>query len=181
MDTRFPAASVTILVSLTYFHGDSQSTGICNYILQRLLGAASTFYSFMVQGRGCTSFWHLAISFHTVQRNVVVPIGLLAGTSGPLPCHNIPGFIPLQRQIFMLCTWWLCHVNTWFILSSRKTPMTRAGVVGSDVLLLGNLGLVIRHLRWKRDVLKLIYKNHIQQPVVFLAPMWLQPTSSTHL
>lgn len=47
--------------------------------------------------------------------------------------------------------------------------MTRAGVVGSDVLLLGNLGLVIRHLRWKRDVLKLIYKNHIQQPVVFLA------------
>lgn len=59
--------------------------------------------------------------------------------------------------------------------------MIQAGVVGSDVLLLGNLGLVIRHLRWKRDVLKLIYKNHIQQPVVFLTPMWLQPTSSTHL
>lgn len=31
--------------------------------------------------------------------------------------------------------------------------------------LLGNPDLIITHLRWKCDVIKLIYKSHIQKPV----------------
>lgn len=56
-----------------YVHANSQCTGMCIYILQEVLGAASMFYSLVWQGRGC-NFGHMVIYFHTVQRNRLRPV-----------------------------------------------------------------------------------------------------------
>ena len=46
----------------------------------------------------------------------------------------------------------------------RKVPY--GDTLGVFLLsLLGNPDLIITHLRWKYDVIKLIYKSHIQKPV----------------